>query len=130
MRALLPVGQTGEMGNRIEYAERHHPRACRCIGADDEAAKSAVLFGKARTQQGRAQVAGGAHLQCDLAFGNDALEVRIGHGGRTAVDVKRDVGPHGQEMIPVIAADPGMEAPPVWHVVTRPAPLAAATSGT
>jgi hypothetical protein len=69
--------------------------------------KAPCLFRKPRAQQRRAQVAGGAYLQRDVAIDDDAPEIGIRHGGGTAVDVKRDVRPHRQEVISRDRARPG-----------------------
>ena len=55
--------------------------------------------GEPRAQQRGAQVAGGADLQRDLGLPDDALEVRVRHRGRAAIDVERDVRMHLQQMI-------------------------------
>ena len=63
------------------------------------AIKGAKLLREAGAQERRAQVAGGADLQRDVALADDALEVPVRHRSRTAVDVKRHMRPERQQMV-------------------------------
>ena len=75
------------------------PLPGRRIGRDDEAIECTMLCCQDGTQKRRAQIAGGADLQRDLALADHAGEIRVRHGRRPAIDVERHVRMHRQQMI-------------------------------
>ena len=87
------------MRDGIEHAERHDAAAGRRIGGDEEAVEGAVGIGEPRAKQRGAQISGGADLQRDLRFLDHPLEILVGHGGRPAIDVERDVRMHLEQMV-------------------------------
>ena len=87
------------MGDGVKKAEGHDARAGWRVGAHDETIESAKLLCKAGAQQYGSQVAGGTNLQRHSAFSDDPLKIRVGHCRRTAVNVKRYVRLHGEQMV-------------------------------
>ncbi len=93
------LGEARAVGDGVEHTQRHDPAARRRVGGDDEAIEGVHAARKVGAQERGAQVAGRAHLERDIRLGDDALEIAIGHGGRPAVDMKRDVRADGEEMV-------------------------------
>ena len=87
------------MRDRVQHAERHDAAAGRRVGGDEQAIERAWRSRQSAQQKSGAQIAGRAELQRHVALIDQAREVGVRHGDRAAVDVKRHVRPHGEQMV-------------------------------
>ena len=136
-RVLLPVAaamassrrepaQRRQMRDRVHHAQWHDPAAGRRVGRDQHAVEGIERKRAVEAQKCRAQVARRADLQRGPAFADHALEIAVRHGDGAAIDVERDVRRHPDDLReggPQIGEEPGIEAPPVCMVVTKPCAL-------
>ena len=122
--------QRCDVDHGVDHAERHDAAAGGRVGRDQEAVEGAVFARRLGAEQRRPQVAGGADLHGDARLRRHLLEVAVLDGDRPAVDVEGDGGVDGDQVRAGDRKEPGIEAPPVCSVVSRPASLASRTSAT
>ena len=88
------------MRDGVEHAERHDAAAGRRVGRDDEAVERADAASASRAHSSVVRRLPAVQTCSAISHSlDDALEVRVRHRGRPAVDVERDVRVHLQQMI-------------------------------
>ncbi len=107
----VELAESGDVGHRVDQAERHHAAAGGCVGADDESIERTVARRQLGAQDAGAEVSRGAHLHRDGRLEDDRFEVLVVDGDRPAVDVERDVRVDVEQILPCHGERAGNRAP-------------------
>jgi len=93
------IAQAGQMADGVHQPQWHDSRAGGRVGGNQKSIESLGLANKLAQPQRGAQVTGCAHLQRDVGLLDQPRVVRIGHGHRAAIGMKRHIGLHVQKVV-------------------------------